>query len=124
VVIEDGPTLTHGSMPYGAGFVAAQALGAVVVDPWPSATLAVREILVQYPHIGPVLPAVGYSVVQLDALRATLDRVSADVVVSATPVDLARLIAVDKPVIRARYEFAEAGAPGLGDVVDDWLARL
>jgi predicted GTPase len=124
VVIEDGPTLTHGSMPYGAGFVAAQALGAVVVDPWPSATPAVREILVQYPHIGPVLPAVGYSVVQLDALRATLDRVSADVVVSATPVDLARLIAVDKPVIRARYEFAEAGAPGLGDVVDDWLARL
>jgi predicted GTPase len=123
VVVEDGPTLTHGSMPYGAGLVVARAAGAVVVDPWPAATAPIREVRAQYPHIGPVLPAVGYSAAQLDALRATLERVDADVIVAATPVDLARLLTVVKPIVRARYEFAEAGEPTLGSVVDAWLAR-
>jgi predicted GTPase len=123
-VVEDGPTITHGQMPYGAGFVAATAAGAVVVDPRPAATPAIQEVFSQYPHIGPVLPAVGYSAAQLEALRATIDRVDADVVVAATPVDLARLVAIDKPVVRARYEFAETAVPGLGGCVDDWLARL
>jgi predicted GTPase len=122
LVVEDGPTLTHGSMPYGAGLVAARAAGAVVVDPRPSATPAVLEVFAQYPHIGSVLPAVGYSAAQLDALRATIERADAEVVIAATPVDLARLLGIDKPVIRARYEFAEADEPGLGALVDDWLA--
>jgi predicted GTPase len=121
LVIEDGPTLTHGSMPYGAGFVAATAAGAIVVDPRPAATPMVQEMFTRYPHIGPVLPAVGYSAAQLDALRATIDRVDADVVIAATPVDLARLIALGKRVVRARYEFAETAEPGLGALVDDWL---
>jgi predicted GTPase len=67
---------------------------------------------------------VGYSGAQLDALRSTLERVDADIVVAATPVDLARLVSVDKPMIRARYEFAETSEPGLGGCVDDWLATL
>jgi predicted GTPase len=124
LVVEDGPTITHGSMPYGAGFVAATAAGAgALVDPRPAATPEIRAIFADYPHIGPVLPAVGYSAHQLEALRETIERAEADVVVAATPVDLARLIAVRKPVIRARYEFADGADPALATLVDDWLAR-
>jgi predicted GTPase len=124
VVVEDGPTITHGSMPHGAGFVAATAAGAIVVDPRPAAAPLLRDVFAQYPHIGPVVPAVGYSPAQLEALRLTLARASADVVIAATPVDLARLVALDKPIVRARYDFAEASEPGLGSLIDDWLARL
>ena len=122
LVIEDGPTLTHGSMPYGAGFVAANAAGAIIVDPRSAAAPAIQEVFTRHPHIGPVLPALGYSAEQLDALRVTIDRVEAEVVIAATPVDLARLIALGKRVVRARYEFAEADEPGLGALVDAWLA--
>jgi predicted GTPase len=124
VVVEDGPTMTHGSMPHGAGFVAARAAGAIIVDPRPAAAPLLRDVFAQYPHIGPVVPAVGYSPDQLDALRLTLSTVSADVVIAATPVDLARLLRLDKPIIRARYDFAETSEPGLGGLIDDWLAQL
>lgn len=125
VVVEDGPTITHGSMAFGAGFVAARAAGAAaVVDPRPVAAGELREVFREHPHIGPVLPAIGYTAAQLEDLAETIRRVDAEVVVAATPVDLARLIDAGKPVIRARYEFAEASAPGLGARVDDWLASL
>jgi predicted GTPase len=123
LVVEDGPTITHGSMPYGAGFIAARAVGAIVVDPRPAAVPEIRRVFARYPHIGSVLPAVGYSPLQLEALRDTIQGSEAEVVVAATPVDLTRLITVSKPVIRARYEFAEAGRTGLGALVDAWLAR-
>lgn len=124
LVVEDGPTLTHGGMSYGAGYVAATGGGAaVIVDPRDSATPGVREIFARYPHIGRVLPAVGYDAEQLRGLRETIDRAAADVVVAATPLDLAALLALEKPVVRARYEFAEAGDPTLGSVVDAFLAR-
>jgi predicted GTPase len=123
LVVEDGPTITHGSMSHGAGLIAAKAAGAVIVDPRAAAAPEIHRVFAQYPHIGPVLPAVGYSRTQLDALRDTIQRSQAEVVVAATPVDLARLIAVSQPVVRARYEFAEASQPGLGAVVDDWLGR-
>ena len=124
LVVEDGPTLTHGGMPYGAGYVAATMGGAaVIVDPRDSATPGVREIFARYPHIGRVLPAVGYDAEQLRGLRETIDRAAADVVVAATPLDLAVLLRLEKPVVRARYEFAEAGDPTLGSVVDAFLAR-
>jgi predicted GTPase len=121
LVIEDGPTLTHRSMAHGAGFVAARAAGATIVDPRPAATPPIAEVLARYPHVCPVLPALGYGPAQLDALRATIEAVDADVVVAATPADLGRLIRVDKPIVRARYEFAEACDPGLGVIVDGWL---
>jgi predicted GTPase len=124
IVVEDGPTITHGQMPHGAGFVAATAAAAIVVDPRPKAAPALKTVFSQYRHIGPVLPAVGYSAAQLEALRATIAAVDADVVVAATPVDLTRLLVIDKPVIRARYEFAESSEPGLGACVDSWLARI
>jgi len=122
LVVEDGPTLTHGGMAYGAGFVAAtRAQAATIVDPRSAATEAIAAVFDQYPHIGPVLPAVGYNPEQLRALEATINAVAADVVVAATPCDLGALLQLDKPVVRARYEFAEAGAPGLGTLVDAFL---
>jgi len=125
LVVEDGPTLTHGGMAYGAGYVAATSGGAAaIVDPRDSATPEVRKIFARYPHIGAVLPAVGYDAEQLRGLRETIDRAAADVVVAATPLDLAALLALEKPVVRARYEFADAGEPTLGSLVDAFLGRL
>jgi predicted GTPase len=125
LVIDDGPTLTHGGMPYGAGYVAAVAAGAAeIVDPRPYAAPAIREALEQYPHLRSVLPALGYGAEQLAALRQTIAATPADVVVSGTPIDLAALVEIPMRVIRARYEFAETGEPGLGTVVDEACERL
>jgi predicted GTPase len=124
LVVEDGPTLTHGGMPYGAGYVAATAAGAsVIVDPRASASPSIRGLFARHPHIGPVLPAVGYDRAQLDALRETIDRAGVDVVVAATPLDLGALIELRTPVVRARYEFADAGSPTLASMVDAFLAK-
>jgi predicted GTPase len=119
LVVDDGPTLTHGGMPYGAGWVAATEAGAEVVDPRPWAAPGIREVYAAYPHLASVLPAVGYDAAQLEALRRTLNDAEADVVVSGTPLDLARLIALDKPVVRARYGYSDAGPTAL----DAWVAE-
>ncbi len=122
IVVDDGPTITHGGMPYGAGFAAAvAAVAGGIVDPRDSAVPEIAEIYERYPHIDRVLPAVGYSDDQLAALAETINRSDADLVVSGTPIDLAALIDLDKPVVRARYEYADAGLPTLGSVVDGFL---
>lgn len=118
LVVEDAPTITHGGMAYGAGYVAAQRAGATIVDPRPFADDAIRSVYRRYPHIGPVLPALGYGDAQLAALRDTIERARVDAVVAATPIDLAALLHLRKPVIRARYEFADAGEPSLAGIVD------
>ncbi len=123
LVVEDGPTITHGGMPHGSGYVAAQAAGAIVVDPRPAAAPSIAAVYRQYPHIGLVLPALGYDAAQCVALRATIDAAAVDAVVSGTPIDLAALIGTVKPIVRARYEFAEASTPGLGARVDAFLAK-
>ena len=123
LVVEDGPTITHGGMAYGAGYVAAIAAGAAsIVDPRLSAAPEIRAVFRAYPHIGPVLPAVGYGPAQLAALASTINASTAEVVVSATPMDLARLVQIDKTVIRARYQYAEDSSPGLSSFVDAFLA--
>ena len=125
LVVEDGPTITHGGMPHGAGYVAAlQAGAAAIVDPRTSAAPAIAAIYAQYPHIGPVLPAMGYTPAQLEALRQTINAAAAEVVVAATPIDLAALIALDKPVVRARYEFVDSETPGLTAELERFLAGL
>lgn len=125
LVVEDGPTITHGGMPQGAGHSAAVAAGAAdVVDPRESAVGSLVDVYEAYPHIGPVLPAMGYGEHQLEELSQTINRSRAEVVVSGTPIDLAALIPVDKPVVRARYEFAEAGVPTLESTVDAFVNRL
>ena len=124
LVVEDGPTITHGGMAYGAGYVAATTAGAAaIVDPRASARGKVRALFDRYAHIGHVLPAVGYDAAQLEALRDTINSADADVVVVATPIDLKARIRIDKPVVRARYEFADAGEPTLGGLVDAFLAK-
>jgi predicted GTPase len=125
LVVEDGPTITHGGMAYGAGFVAAQAAEAAeIVDPRAAAVPEIAEVYARYPHIGRVLPAVGYGAGQVEALARSIAASDAEVVVAATPIDLAALIEVGKPIVRARYELAEAGGPSLGALVDDFLARI
>ncbi len=107
LVIEDGPTITHGGMPHGAGWRAATDAGAEIVDPRPWAGPELQACYRSYPHIGPVLPALGYYAAQIEALRDCIDACDADAVVSGTPIDLAALLVVNKPVLRARYEFAD-----------------
>ena len=122
LVIEDGPTITHGGMTYGAGYVAAKSAGAIeIVDPRTSAASEIRDVFAAYPHIGLVLPAVGYGETQLRALETSINASDAEVVVSATPIDLARLLRIEKPVIRARYEFKEVGEPTLSAILSRFL---
>ena len=124
LVVEDGPTITHGGMPYGAGYVAATvAQAAEIIDPRSYAVGEIADVYTNYPHIGAVLPAVGYHSSQLQALRETINATDVDVVVAATPCDIAALIEIDKPVVRARYEFAEAGEPSLTSLVDEFLQK-
>ena len=123
LVIEDGPTLTHGGMAHGAGYLAAQRAGAQsILDPRPFAVPEIAALYAQFPHIGRVLPAVGYSPVQLDALRRTIEASGAEVVVAATPADLARLLGIGKPVVRVRYEFLDLDSPGLWGRVEQFLS--
>jgi predicted GTPase len=110
-------------MPYGAGYVAATAAGAKIVDPRLSAASVFQQIFASYPHIANVLPALGYDQDQLTALQATINDAAVDLVVSATPVDLARLLRLNKKVVRARYEFAEVGEPTLSSIVDEFVHR-
>lgn len=125
LVVEDGPTLTHGEMAYGAGVVAAQKFGAAeVVDPRPYAVGTIRETFERFPHLGAVLPAMGYGDAQVDELRRTIEATPADLVLVATPINLARLLHLNKPSLRVTYELAEVGAPTLGDVVGEWLRGL
>ncbi len=123
LVIEDGPTLTHGEMKYGAGWVAARRFGAAaIVDPKPYAVGSIAETFVKYPETGPVLPAMGYSDQQVTDLEETIRRTPADVVLIATPIDLRRLIAIERLALRVRYELQEIGEPTLRQVLGDFVA--
>jgi predicted GTPase len=118
LVIEDGPTLTHGGMPYGAGTIAARQAGAAeLVDPRPYAVESIAEAFRRYPGIGPVLPAIGYSTRQLQHLETTINRVDCDTVMVATPIDLSRIINIRKPNTRVSYELQEVGTPNLDGIL-------
>ncbi len=118
LVVEDGPTLTHGGMTFGAGTVAARQAGAAeIVDPRPFAVGSLKDTFAKYPQLGPVLPAMGYGDEQLRDLEATIDAVECDVVVTGTPFDLGRLIRTRHPLRHARYEIRELGHPTLHEVI-------
>lgn len=117
VVVEDGPTLTHGEMGFGAGVVAARRHGAILVDPRPWAVGSIKEVFEKFHHIGALVPAMGYSDVQIKELEATLNAADADLVLLGTPIDLRRVCKLDKPAVRVRYELEVAGEPTLEDVV-------
>ena len=118
LVVEDGPTLTHGGMPFGAGTVAARKAGVGnIVDPRPYAVGSIVDTFVKYPLLGPVLPAMGYGDEQLAELEATIRRVPCDVVLTGTPIDLGRIIHTDHPIRHAVYESVEIGEPQLPDLL-------
>lgn len=122
LVIEDGPTITHGSMASGAGLAAALQHGAAeVIDPRPWAVGSLREVYAAWPHIGPVLPAMGYSPAQVADLARTIESVPCDLVVAATPIDIARLTGTGRPVLRAFYNVAESGGKPLRGVFERFL---
>ncbi len=125
LVIEDGPTVTHGGMPAGAGLFAARAFKAGrIVDPRPHAVGSIAAAFQSYPHMGPVLPAMGYSAAQVEELRATIEATPAELVLSATPIDICRIMTLSKPVKRVFYDIEEeAGAP-LHEIVSGFIARI
>ena len=118
LVIEDGPTLAHGEMAYGAGWVAARRFGAAeIVDPRPYAAGSILETYRKYPGTGAILPAMGYGDEMVRDLEKTINQSDVDMVISATPIDLTRIIKVDKPMQRVRYELQEIGRPSLEDIL-------
>ncbi len=117
LAVEDGPTLTHGEMAYGAAVLAARAHGAELVDPRPFAVGSIAETFAAYPHVGPLLPAMGYGRRQMEELRETIDRAEADVVLIGTPIDLRRLIDLDGRARRVSYRLEEIGEPTLAGVL-------
>jgi len=122
LVVEDGPTVTHGGMKFGAGVIAARLYGAAeTVDPRHSLVGTLKKTFEIYPGIGKVLPAMGYSERQVKDLAATINSCDCDLVVSATPVDLARLVTIDKPLMRVRYSYRDNSEPTLGDLVKELL---
>ncbi|MHA1199190.1 MAG: cyclic 2,3-diphosphoglycerate synthase [Candidatus Heimdallarchaeaceae archaeon] len=120
LVIEDGPTLTHGEMKYGAGVVAARRYGAKeLVDPRPYLVGSMKETFDKYPDIGTLLPAMGYFEQQLKDMEETIRNTDCDVIVSATPIDITRLIKIEKPIVRVKYELEEVGFPKLKDILEE-----
>jgi predicted GTPase len=125
LVVEDGPTLTHGEMKIGAGIVAARRFGAAeIIDPRPYAVGKLSETFRTYPRIGTLLPAMGYGKQQMDDLSATIDRTDCDSVVIATPIDLARVIKISKPNTRVEYSLQEIGRPNIDDVIEGFISKL
>jgi predicted GTPase len=118
MVVEDGPTLTHGEMTYGAGVIAAKKFGAKeLVDPREYAVNSIKDTYMKYPHIGTLLPAMGYGKKQIRDLEETINRADCDTVVIGTPIDLTKLTQLNKPSVRVRYELQEIGKPTLEDVL-------
>jgi len=125
LVIEDGPTLTHGSMPYGAATILAKQLGASeLVDPRPYAVGSIKEAYEEYPHLGAVLPALGYGEKQIAELNETISRTPCDVVVIGTPIDLRKLMKINKPTVRVKYELKVLGPISLEQILDNFLGKV
>ena len=122
LVVEDGPTLTHGEMSYGAGVVAAEKYGArELVDPRPYAVGSIKSTYEKYQQIGALLPAMGYSKEQLQELEETINKTPADLVVVATPINLGKILNLNKPYVRVKYELQEIGRPTLQDIIENFF---
>lgn len=125
LVVEDGPTLTHGEMNYGAGVVASKNLGASeLVDPRPYAKGSIKDVFSKYTHMGNLLPAMGYSKQQIQELKETIESTPCDLVVIGTPIDLRKIIDLKKPSVRVKYELSEIGRPNIEDVLEKIFDKL
>jgi predicted GTPase len=124
LAVEDGPTLTHGDMSFGAGILAAKKFGASeIIDPRPYAVGSIKEVFRRYPKTGAVLPALGYGAKQIAELEATINAAPADLVLIATPIDLRRIVKIRHPTVRVRYDLKEVGQPTLADILKERLAN-
>jgi predicted GTPase len=125
LVVEDGPTLTHGGMAFGAGYIAAtQFQAAEVMDPRPYAVGTIKKAYQSYPHMGLILPALGYNQDQINDLEATINNVPCDLVLFATPIQLSRILSINKPLLRVRYEYKDYGSPTLEECLKKRLQSL
>jgi len=123
IVVEDGPTVTHGGMAYGAGFIAARKAGAIIVDPRPFAVGSIKDTFEKYHHLENVLPAMGYGKKQMTELQQTIEKSDVDAVIIGTPIDLKHVIKISKPSVRVRYDLQEIGKPDLVDVLTDFVKK-
>ena len=124
LVIEDGPTITHGEMPFGAGFLAAKRGGVkAIIDPRPYLTGSLKNTFKKYPHIGKVLPALGYGRKQVRELQDTINKCPCDIVISGTPIDLNKLITLKdgKSIVRVNYKYTALSKPGLKEILKKYL---
>ena len=125
LVVEDGPTLTHGEMKFGAGIVAAMKYNAsAIIDPRPYTVASITETYKKYPDIGTLLPAMGYGAKQMKDLETTINRTPCDVVVIGTPIDLSRIINIKKPTVRVKYDLQEIGTPNLDTVLSNFVKKI
>jgi predicted GTPase len=123
IVVEDGPTVTHGGMPYGAGYIAARKAGAIIVDPRPYAVGSILETFEKYYHLEDVLPAMGYGKKQMRELEETINKADVDAIVIGTPIDLAKIIDIKKHNVRVKYDLQEIGKPDLVDVLSKFAKK-
>jgi len=123
LVVEDGPTVTHGDMPYGAGLIAARKAGAIIIDPRPFAVGSIKDTFEKYYHLENVLPAMGYGKKQMEELQQTINKSDAEAIVIGTPIDLKSVIKIDKPSVRVKYDLQEIGKPDLDDVLGEFVKK-
>ncbi len=123
LVVEDGPTVTHGDMPYGAGLIAARKAGAIIIDPRPFAVGSIKDTFEKYYHLENVLPAMGYGKKQMEELQQTINNSDAEAIVIGTPIDLKSVIKINKPSVRVKYDLQEIGKPDLEDVLTEFVKK-
>jgi predicted GTPase len=124
LIVEDGPTLTHGGMPFGAGYVAAKRYKCKIIDPRPYAVGSIKDTYKNFKHLGKILPAMGYSKKQIKELEMTINKANCDFVISGTPINLGRILKVNKPIVRIRYELVDlVKKPDLDDIIIKFLKK-
>lgn len=124
IVVEDGPTLTHGGMSYGAGYVAAKNNGAVIIDPKPYLTGTLIEIFKEFPQIKEIVPAMGYNDQQIKDMEETLNKSKCDLIINGSPIDLAKLINSNKPIVRVTYDIEAVSSPTIEEVLDEFIQKF
>ncbi|MHA1916595.1 MAG: GTPase, partial [Promethearchaeota archaeon] len=124
LVVEDGPTLTHGNMSYGAGYVAAKNSGAIIVDPRPYLTGTMKTVFEEFPQITEIVPAMGYNEQQIKDMEETLNKAEAEVIIDGSPIDLEKLIKSNKPIVRVSYDIEAIKSPTIEEVLDDFIQKF
>jgi predicted GTPase len=123
LVVEDGPTLTHGNMSYGAGYVAAKNSGATIVDPRPYLSGTMKTVFEEFPQITEIVPAMGYNDQQIKDMEDTLNNVEADLIIDGSPIDLEKLIKSNKPIVRVSYDIEAIKSPTIEEILDKFIEK-